>query len=193
MIEIYESVMPSAMEWKMAIQGMRNSYNSWENSDSRFCTLNDCHRCDLFDVCMKDDLDYTIGERDLELMKKLSESSSSHSKFRRMLPVFIRVDAPLYWWKEMDTYTVGKVQNSCSTMHKITEKEFGINDFSHEHLFDYADIKCGEDSPLSVLTSLIGVLNQQRRNYLNENNEKKRRYGGSLYNCFPLLIIKLGL
>lgn len=97
-----------------AIRGMRNPMNSWDKSDTEIGGL--------------------IGENDLELMKKLAKNGSVHAKYRRMIMVYCDITAPLYWWKEFDTYKVGTVANSCSTMHKIMEKPFEIEDFSHEHL-----------------------------------------------------------
>ena len=104
--------------WETAIRGMRNPMNSWDKSDSN-----------LID-------DLIIGENDLKLMKNLVKSGNDHSKFMRMITITMDITAPLYWWKEFDTYKVGTVANSCSTMHKIHEKEFTLDDFSHEHLFD---------------------------------------------------------
>ena len=104
--------------WEAAIRGMRNPMNSWDKSDS----------CDLHEY------NPLLGENDLKLMKNLSKAGNDHSKFLRMITVTVDITAPLYWWKEFDTYKVGTVANSCSTMHKIHAKEFTIDDFSHEHL-----------------------------------------------------------
>ena len=114
--------------WEAAIRGMRNPMNSWDKSDSRYSCL-----------CMDDKRDcpvepYIIGPNDLELMMKLRNAGTDHRKFMRMLVVYVDITAPLYWWKEFDTYKVGTVANSCSTMHKIHEKEFTLEDFSCEHL-----------------------------------------------------------
>ena len=106
--------------WGEAIRGMRNSYNSWDKSDSEF---------DMSGRGLP-----VIGQNDLSLMKKLCTAGTDHCKFRRMITVSMDINAPLYLWKEFDTYKVGTVTNSCSTMHKIAEKEFTLEDFSHEHL-----------------------------------------------------------
>ena len=127
--------------WEHAIRGMRNPMNSWEKSDS-FWSCSDDPRCD--DRC--DDCEvkrhslcigkgaYQIGPNDLDLMKRLRNAGTDHRKFMRMITVYVDLTAPLYWWKEFDTYKVGTVANSCSTMHKIAAKEFTMEDFSHDHL-----------------------------------------------------------
>lgn len=112
--------------WEAAIRGMRNPMNSWEKSDSEYAInmVNDSN----------DPICAYIGPSDYDLMMRLAKAGSTHAKYRRMITVYCDIIAPLYWWKEFDTYKVGTVANSCSTMHKITEKEFTIDDFSHEHL-----------------------------------------------------------
>lgn len=107
--------------WEAAIRGMRNPMNSWEKSDS-------------FEFYSDDEGNPYIGINDMKLMQKLVKAGSDHSKFMRMINVTCDITAPLYWWKEYDTYKVGTVANSCSTMHKLTDKEFTLDDFSHEHL-----------------------------------------------------------
>ena len=114
--------------WEAAIRGMRNPMNSWDKSDSRYSCL-----------CMDDKRDcpvepYIVGHKDYNLMMKLRNAGTDHRKFMRMIVVYVDITAPLYWWKEFDTYKVGTVANSCSTMHKIADKEFTIEDFSCEHL-----------------------------------------------------------
>ena len=111
--------------WEAAIRGMRNPMNSWDKSDSDYA----------WDES-KEDVSYFVGENDLKLMKNLSKAGNDHSKYLRMLNVTVDITAPLYWWKEFDTYKVGTVANSCSTMHKIHAKEFTLDDFSCEHLLD---------------------------------------------------------
>lgn len=113
--------------WEAAIRGMRNPMNSWDRSDSGY------------EVCDDGELVYVVGDNDLELMKKLAGGGSVHAKYRRMINVTVDLTAPLYWWKEFDTYKVGTVRNSCSTMHKIQEKEFTLDDFSCEHLINHFD------------------------------------------------------
>lgn len=129
------------MGWAPAIRGMRNPMNSWDKSDSVF-----------------DSGDYVIiGPNDLELTMRLAKGGSTHAKYRRMIVVYMDITAPLYWWKEMDTYMVGKTQNSCSTMHKIHAKKFTLDDFSHEHLYDV---------PKKKLMDLIDELNYCRACFL---------------------------
>ena len=120
--------------WEHAIRGMRNPMNSWEKSDSESCNpLGNCFfACDQVVCEVKDH--FHIGPNDLDLMTRLRNAGTDHRKFMRMIVVYCDITAPLYWWKEFDTYKVGTVANSCSTMHKITAKEFALEDFSHEHL-----------------------------------------------------------
>ena len=123
--------------WNAAIRGMRNPMNSWEKSDSHSCgTCGDCDICIDYDNCPYgyDYLKIIVGPNDLDLMTRLRNAGTDHRKFMRMITVYLDITAPLYWWKEFDTYKVGTVANSCSTMHKIHEKEFTLDDFSHEHL-----------------------------------------------------------
>lgn len=139
--------------WEHAIRGMRNPMNSWEKSDSGSC----------IDVVG----DIYIGPKDLDLMLKLSESGTDHAKFRRMITVYVDLTAPLYWWKEFDTYKVGTVANSCSTMHKIAEKEFTLDDFSHEHLLGRGCIPDhAYQNPHDILALTIDCLNYWREKYL---------------------------
>ena len=142
--------------WESAIRGMRNPMNSWKKSDSYNCNDDECKK----DCHTKG---FVIGENDLNLMKSLVKAGSDHSKFMRMINVTLDITAPLYWWKEFDTYKVGTVRNSCSTMHKVTEKVFTLDDFSHEHIYD--DV-ITEPSSLKVLHSIIDTLNQYRHLYL---------------------------
>lgn len=136
MIKLERVVLPSSEQMEFVIEGMRNPMNSWEKSDTCFGDV-DCHVCAYYpEAC---DLEKyrrqrRIGPNDLLLMQKLSNAGTDHRKFMRMIPVMVRITAPLYWWKEFDTYKVGTVANSCSTMHKITAKEFDRGDFSHEHI-----------------------------------------------------------
>lgn len=123
------------MGWKAAIRGMRNPMNSWDKSDSTFIPLNYCDTLDelhLIELCGGNAP--KLGLNDLDLMKRLRNAGTDHRKFMRMITVYVDITAPLYWWKEFDTYKVGTVANSCSTMHKIHEKEFTLEDFSCEHL-----------------------------------------------------------
>ena len=140
--------------WEAAIRGMRNPMNSWDRSDSFVCEgkdacVGDCYSC--------------IGNADHALMKKLVKAGSDHAKFMRMVNVTMDVTAPLYWWSEYDTYKVGTVANSCSKMHKISEKEFTLDDFSHEHL--------SEDVLEKPFETIIDCLNFFRELY-NLNHDK---------------------
>ena len=167
------------MGWEHAIRGMRNPMNSWEKSD-RFipCDVKtECHKCTDNQRCEKYFSVYGegiafrhnqfLGPNDLELMTTLRNAGTDHRKFMRMITVYLDITAPLYWWKEFDTYKVGTVANSCSTMHKITDKEFTLEDFSHEMLMDNvcADI-FQVKSPLDILYSTIDMLNLCRKKYL---------------------------
>ena len=159
--------------WEAAIRGMRNPLNSWDKSDTDWSYMFTFNRL-------------MIGKNDLALMKKLAAAGTDHRKFMRMITVYVDVTAPLYWWKEADTYKVGTVRNSCSTMHKITEKEFTLDDFSHEHLFthDYQTygIYDNDDqqtvylqaSALEILNTTVQALNAYRKAYLNSQKANKR-------------------
>ena len=156
--------------WEAAIRGMRNSYDSWDKSDSYSVVY--CGKCGKIEregCCNAEYRDCTgfegfdVGPNDLKLMKKLSAAGASHRKFMRMLTVSADIVAPLYWYKEYDTYKVGTVANSCSTMHKIHAKEFTLDDFSHEHLLtDPYD----PDAPENALYHTINVLNFHRDTFL---------------------------
>lgn len=143
--------------WEHATRGMRNPMNSWDKSDSDFY-----------------DYEGYIGKNDWSLMTRLIKAGTDHRKFMRMITVYMDVTAPLYWWKEFDTYKVGTVANSCSTMHKITDKEFTIDDFSHEHLFGEDDIPDQVlESPWDVLSyCVVGCLNHCRDLYLKTGDKK---------------------
>ena len=141
--------------FEAAIRGMRNPWNSWEKSDS---------------VILPTENIIDVGKNDHALMKKLVSAGTDHSKFMRMINVTVDITAPLYWWKEMDTYKVGTVRNSCSTMHTITDKEFTLDDFSYEHLIDTdreIHSKLLRLIPVTtVLESVICELNYNREKYL---------------------------
>ena len=147
-IKIENVVTPSAEQWEAIIRGTRNPMNSWDKGDSCFCPYEpDCEAgCPMH-----------IGSNDLTLMKSLVKAGSDHSKFMRMINVTADIIAPLYWWKEFDTYKVGTVRNSCSTMHKIAEKEFELDDFSHDHL--------NLDS-MGLLKKTIELLNYYREQFI---------------------------
>lgn len=149
--------------WEHAIRGMRNPKNSWDKSDSSFwhdpdCgEVYDCTKCDSFIDCKH------IGKADHDLMMRLAKAGTVHSKYRRMIVVYVDITAPLYWWKEFDTYKVGTVTNSCSTMHKIHEKEFTLDDFSCEHLSKHS---------VGNLLATIEVLNGYRNGFVVEKNKE---------------------
>lgn len=157
--------------WEAAIRGMRNPFNSWGKSDSEWCPFDNrltcVHRRD--DECIeKCEPKFCIGPNDLKLMKSLSKAGNDHAKFLRMINVTTDITAPLYWWKEYDTYKVGTVANSCSTMHKIADKEFTLEDFSCEHLT--------VESITFGLEPVIDILNKNRELYIqweNAGEEKK--------------------
>ena len=155
--------------WEAAIRGMRNPMNSWDQSDTDYveCTWDDADKwIDMYEIELIDDttrpMGKIIGENDLKLMKSLSKAGSDHGKFLRMINVTVDITAPLYWWKEFDTYKVGTVANSCSTMHKIHAKEFTVDDFSIEHL---------QISASEVFMHLLYWLNEYRDRYL-ESKDK---------------------
>lgn len=137
--------------WEHAIRGMRNPKNSWDRSDSEYI-----------------DGEADIGRNDLKLMEALRDGGPVHAKYRRMITVYLDITAPLYWWKEFDTYKVGTVANSCSTMHKVMDKKFTLDDFSTDHLMDPldSDLMWGDDIPQRVLKNTICTLNQYRDKYL---------------------------
>lgn len=154
-----------------AIRGMRNPMNSWNYSDSyhnkeEYDSLNGQKYVGAGNV------DYCVGYNDNKLMMNLAAGGPVHAKYRRMITVYLDITAPLYWWKEFDTYKVGTVANSCSTMHKIHAKEFNWDDFSTEHLIHCRDCKLGDVGPTLVMDSVIYALNVYRKKYL-ETKDKK--------------------
>lgn len=188
-----------------AIRGMRNPKNSWAKSDSCYCEDTDCWNCpcsnitevgeeaEYSDLCCDapDGASYIIGPNDHKLMMNLAAAGSTHAKYRRMIVVYVDITAPLYWWKEFDTYKVGTVANSCSTMHKIADKAFELNDFSYEHLVNVPLIPSEDDtgSPkqlnmqaLHMLQITLGVLNAARYNYL---KTKDKKYWWQLIQLLP--------
>lgn len=136
MIKLEHVVLASPEQMKFIIEGMRNPMNSWEKADSgNGCDSGFCSGpCAFSPQWCGNTPRHVLGENDHSLMQRLSNAGTDHRKFMRMLPVYVRITAPLYWWKEFDTYKVGTVANSCSTMHKIQAKEFTMDDFSCEHL-----------------------------------------------------------
>lgn len=163
--------------WDATIRGMRNPMNSWEKSDSIFVEDGEYH-----DICGNSgpyngtvtdtETFFEMGEKDFDLMTRLRNSGTDHRKFMRMITVYLDITAPLYWWKEFDTYKVGTVANSCSTMHKIAAKEFDVNDFSHEHIEELD----GDEYNMSYdwLLRTVDILNYYRKEY-NIASEKLKR------------------
>lgn len=155
------------MGWEAAIRGMRNPMNSWEQSDSGYNYVTDTHVIIDGELIHQNPFEriFCVGKNDLDLMTRLRNAGTDHRKFMRMIIVYVDITAPLYWWKEFDTYKVGTVANSCSTMHKIADKEFTLEDFSHEHLFDLM-IGDVEFLPTEILENTIICLNECRKRYL---------------------------
>lgn len=160
--------------WEAAIRGMRNPMNSWDKSDTHYYAIGTP----------------IIGENDLKLMRNLAKAGSDHAKYLRMINVTVDITAPLYWWKEFDTYKVGTVANSCSTMHKIHAKEFTLEDFSHEHLMEWSDYeeeaKLFEPDRLCnfkfYMMDTITALNNARELYL---KTKDKRYWWQMIQLLP--------
>ena len=169
--------------WESAIRGMRNPMNSWDKSDSGRCDCNDCFHIENGTEpgieCNNGEFGFCIGENDLKLMQSLVKAGTDHSKFMRMINVTLDITAPLYFYKEWDTYKVGTVRNSCSTMHKITAKEFTLDDFSCEHLFNDAE---GETKFLKEFMHTIKVLNKAQKTYL---KTKKKIYWWQIIQLLP--------
>lgn len=166
--------------WEAAVRGMRNPMNSWDKSDSHYCWEpqypgGGCFGCELNSDhnCRVDK--YMVGAVDLDLMKRLIKSGTDHSKFLRMIGVTCDLTAPLYWWKEYDTYKVGTVANSCSTMHKIQAKEFTLDDFSHEHLY-FNPILCNLKQTITLLNEwrmLFNYTDEEREDYFGQNGHPR--------------------
>lgn len=157
MLTINKTVVPSGEQWDIIIEGARNPLNSWDKSDSGWDT----------------DGNYTIGERDRDLLLRLSRAGSDHGKFRRMIPVLVTITAPLYWWKEFDTYKVGTTANSCSTMHTIHKKPFTSDDFSDELL---------QVGSVDTFNSIIDDLNFNRQMFLDTG---AREFWDSIIQMLP--------
>ena len=147
MIKLENTVLASPEQMSFIIQGLRNPMNSWDKSDSKYNDLDE----------------YKMGNNDKDLMKRLAMAGTDHRKFMRMMPVYVRITAPFYWWKEFDTYKVGTVANSCSTMHKIAAKEFTVDDFSTEHLISDSN---------AMMKTTCDLLNQYREKYLKTKDKK---------------------
>ena len=167
MLTIEKYLVPDEEQWLMAIEGARNPMNSWDRIDSHIGIVNEAD----YELGYEPIYDFFLGDKDRKLMMSLNKGGTEHSKYRRMIPVWVTINAPLYWWKEMDTYTVGKVQNSCSTMHKIHSKAFTEDDFSCEHLLTKAETYNGYVAT-SVLQCVVDALNEYRDLFLETKNKK---------------------
>ena len=163
--------------WEHAIRGMRNPMNSWDKSDSKY--YNDPIYDEENPLFIHDNPIFNVGPNDQKLMGTLRNAGTDHRKFMRMLSVYLDITAPLYWWKEFDTYKVGTVANSCSTMHRIHAKEFALEDFSCEHLIFDTTIP---DSPLEIMENTIATLNQYRDLYL---QTKDKQYWWQMIQLLP--------
>jgi hypothetical protein len=168
----------SVMNFENALRGMRNPMNSWDKSDSFFCDdLTDYDKCVNCRYlvseceCNRPECGYIIGNNDLELAQRLAKSGSDHRKFLRQIFVSVDVTAPLYWWKEYETYKVGTVSNSCSTMHTIHKKAFTLDDFSCEKL-SVIDIGGGVGSPRLMMKNSVRMLNECRELYLKTQDKE---------------------
>ena len=169
-IKLENVILASPEQMEFIIEGMRNPMNSWEKSDTCFSDES-CVNCydSQRNLCDKDSFfrkDEKLGSNDHSLMQRLSNADTEHRKYMRMMPVYVRITAPLYWWKEFDTYKVGTVANSCSTMHKIAEKEFTLEDFSTEHLISDESIPTRIYSAKDMMETTIKNLNMFRELYL---------------------------
>ena len=165
MLKIEKDVLPSPEQWEIIIEGMRNPMNSWDKMDSETIYWGQGYS------------KLVIGEADHKLMTSLAKGGAVHAKYRRMIPVFLTINAPLYWWKEFDTYKVGTVANSCSTMHKIHSKEFTMDDFSREHLMT---------GSMFQLHRVVDLLNEARECYLeSEEPTTKKAYWWQMIQLLP--------
>jgi hypothetical protein len=208
MIKIENVVTPSAAQWEAIIRGTRNPFNSWAKSDSKTVEYVIKEREPVpgvkvgeWEPCVPF---IDIGSNDYDLMMRLRNAGTDHRKFMRTIVIYVDITAPLYWWKEMDTYSVGKVQNSCSTMHTIHKKEFELDDFSHERLLGYTDLspECPVPimdlsdegdwsnvfSPYGILRLTVNMLNLCRDRYLEVKDTDKefaKRVWDSMIQLLP--------
>lgn len=152
MLKIEKFVTMSPEQWQIVIEGARNPMNSWDRMDSYKTHIEDTETMETADFA------FFVGDNDQKLLENLSNGGPVHAKYRRMMPVWVTLTAPLYWWKEFDTYKIGTVANSCSTMHKIHAKEFELGDFSHERLLP--------NPSMDIQSRVIDSLNMARECYL---------------------------
>lgn len=181
MIKLENVVLTSPKQMNFIIEGMRNPMNSWEKKDSREgCEQGLCWKtCNFSSHWCGNTPRYVLGDNDHSLMQRLSNAGTEHRKYMRMMPVYVRITAPLYWWKEFDTYKVGTVANSCSTMHKIADKGFTLEDFSIEHL---NDDRRAELSNVEWLEHLIHHLNRDRLRFI---ETKDKQYWWQMIQLLP--------
>ena len=179
MITFEHTVTPSPEQWLTIIMGARNPLNSWSRSDSGTCmgTLA-CHSCEKnrkteCNVTVKHG-DFVVGPNDHDLMMRLRNAGTDHRKFMRMITVYVTIIAPLYWWKEFDTYKIATVANSCSTMHTIHAKKFTLDDFSHEHVLS--------SRMYDLLSDIVNEFNNQRALYL---DTKDKQYWWQMIQLLP--------
>lgn len=177
------------MGWEHVIRGMRNPMNSWDKSDSGICKGGDggigCKNCAGYDCEHTYDHSFQLGKADHDLMMRLAAGGPVHAKYRRMIVVYLDITAPLYWWKEFDTYKVGTVANSCSTMYKIAAKEFTLEDFSCEHLCGFSSPINGGNQYMNSLTPLgvtIEYLNAARNAFI---ETKDKEYWWQMIQLLP--------
>lgn len=200
MLKIEKVVKMSPEQYEIVIEGMRNPMNSWDKSDSGICKSgNDgigCENCAVTMPCTHSyDYSFQLGKNDYNLMMNLVKNGSLHAKYRRMMPIWVTLTAPLYFYKEFDVYKVGTVTNSCSTMHKIQEKEFTLEDFSCEHLIGkdinvlekaermYEDKDFDEFwTSYDIVAQTIRVLNFYRKKYL---DTKDKEYWWQMIQLLP--------
>lgn len=179
MIKLEHTVLPSSNQMQFVIEGMRNAKNSWEKSDSIVGTY---YGKDFEGNDIIDNDSFSLGYNDRDLMEQLSKAGTDHRKYMRMMPVYARITAPLYWWKEFDQYKVGTVSNSCSTMHKIADKEFTKEDFSCEHL-DLLNIAPSYDVNFNYpLVTAIKYLNSAREKFI---KTKDKAYWWQMIQSLP--------
>ena len=171
MLKIEKYVTASPEQWEIVIEGMRNPKNSWDRMDSYATYIENPETLNTAAF------EYFIGENDMKLMEALASGGPVHGKFMRMIPCWVTISAPLYWWKQFDTYKVGTVGDACSTMHKIHAKEFTLDDFAHEYLVmstddyreegvEYDVYETVRSNPLHTLTNTVIALNKARKRYL---------------------------
>lgn len=183
MIKIEHPVFPSPEQMLFIIEGMRNPMNSWNKSDSSAdCLQGETSLCEACkgDVtkCLNSDCNtygFLLGQNDKALMLRLAKAGTDHRKYLRMMPVFLRITAPLLWWKEFSTYKIGTVVNSCSTMHKIQAKEFTLDDFSCEHLY-INPVLCNIEHTIRLLNEwrdLFNYTDEERKNYFEQNGHSR--------------------